>query len=251
MRKTIIAGNWKMHTDAGGAQNLARKIVQHVGDKTEPAVLVCPPAPLLTVVNSVITGSSVLLGGQNVHAEPYGAFTGEMSDTMLASVGCSFVIIGHSERRALFGEKDFFLNEKMRRVMAGPLTPVLCIGETLKEREAGQTMNRIEQQLSDDLKGITVKNGHDLVVAYEPVWAIGTGRTATPDQAEEVHAFIRERLDKMFGWKTADDISILYGGSVKPDNARDLLSKPDIDGALVGGASLKAESFGAIIDAAR
>ena len=250
MRRTIIAGNWKMYTDTGEAKKLAQGIADHVGNRTEPVVILCPPSPMLTTVFNVIQNNPVLLGAQNVHPEPYGAFTGEVSEAMLESVGCSYVIIGHSERRILFGEKDVFLNDQALRVMTGKLTPILCIGETLKEREAEQTFNRIEQQLRDDLKGVTLKNGHDLVIAYEPVWAIGTGRTATPEQAEEVHSFIRERLVKMFGTAIADDITIQYGGSVKPDNAKDLLSQPNIDGALVGGASLKVDSFAAIIDAA-
>lgn len=250
MRRTIIAGNWKMYTDADEAKKLAQGIVNHVGNRTEPVVILCPPSPMLTTVFDVIENNPVLLGAQNVHPEPYGAFTGEVSEVMLESVGCSYVIIGHSERRILFGEKDPFLNDKMLRVMAGNLTPILCIGETLKEREAEQTFNRIKQQLRDDLRGIKMKNGHDLVIAYEPVWAIGTGHTATPKQAEEVHSFIREMLNKMFGTSIANEITIQYGGSVKPDNAKELLSEPNIDGALVGGASLKVESFSAIIDAA-
>jgi len=250
MRRTIIAGNWKMYTDAESAVKLAQGIVDYVGGRTEPVVLLCPPFPLLPLVHDVIKDSPVKLGGQNVHFEPYGAFTGEIADTMLVSVGCEYVIIGHSERRSLFKEDDYFINDKVRRVMDGKLTPVLCVGETLKEREAEKTFSRIEQQLIDDLKDVKLSNGHDIVIAYEPVWAIGTGKTATPEQAEEVHAFIREFLVKRYGMDIANDITIQYGGSVKPDNAKELLSKPNIDGALVGGASLKDASFGGIIDGA-
>ncbi|MFC1555749.1 triose-phosphate isomerase [candidate division KSB1 bacterium] len=249
MRRTIIAGNWKMNTEAAEAKTLAKSVVKLVGDKTDPVALLCPPFPLLSVVYEVVRNTPVKLGAQNVHPEPNGAFTGEVTDTMLASVGCEYVIIGHSERRTLFGEKDAFLNDKVKRVMTGPLTPILCIGETFKEREAVQTLARIEQQVHDGLKDVKLANGHDLVIAYEPVWAIGTGLTATPEQAEEVHEYIRNLLRNMYSTEIANDITIQYGGSMKPGNAKELLSKPNIDGGLIGGASLIADSFFGIIDA--
>ncbi|MFC1728827.1 triose-phosphate isomerase [candidate division KSB1 bacterium] len=250
MRRIIIAGNWKMHTDAEEARALAMGISDHVSDNREPVVVICPPFPLLTAVYDCIKFSPALLGAQNVHFEEHGAFTGEVSGGMLESVGCAFVIIGHSERRALFQESDEFLNRKLLRVLSGSMTPVFCIGETLDERKAGKTFERIDRQMNDGLKNVEITEGRDLVIAYEPVWAIGTGQTATPEQAEEVHSYIRDFLKTRFSDAIAEDVTIQYGGSVKPENARELLSQPNIDGALVGGASLKVDSFTAIIAAA-
>ena len=249
MRKMIIAGNWKMNTEIDTAVRLAESIRDHVGDKEDPVVLLCPPAPFLPIVHEAIKDSPLKMGGQNVYFEPYGAFTGEMSDTMLQNVGCEYVLIGHSERRSIFKEDDMLINMKVKHVLEGNLTPVLCIGELLKEREAGQTFNVVERQLKDGLKGVKLKTGFEVVIAYEPVWAIGTGVTASPDQAEEVHEFIRKYFIKLYNKELANNITIQYGGSVKPGNAKELLSKENIDGALVGGASLKAESFNGIIDA--
>ena len=248
MRKTIIAGNWKMNLTAVEAKNLARSIADYVGKRSDPLVILCPPSPLLSIVGNEIAASNVELSAQNVHSDDLGAFTGESSDTMLHSVGCAYTLIGHSERRAIFNEDDDFINKKVKRVVAGPLKPILCIGETLEEREQGKTNDRIKQQLRDDLKNVRISSGEDLIIAYEPVWAIGTGKTATPDQAEEVHAYIRQLLEEIFTENTANAMSILYGGSVKPENAVEILAQPNIDGALVGGASLTTDSFTGILN---
>ncbi|MFC1513705.1 triose-phosphate isomerase [candidate division KSB1 bacterium] len=250
MRRKIIAGNWKMNLTASEAQDLTRYIATYVQDRTDPLVIIFPPYPYFSPVNYEINMASVELGAQNVHSEENGAFTGEVSQSMLIALGCTYVIIGHSERRAIFGESDEFINAKLKRVTGGSLTPVLCIGETLEEREQNITNDRIKQQIEDDLDEIEISNGHKIVIAYEPVWAIGTGKNATPRQAEDVHAFIRGLLSDKYGSEIADDISILYGGSVKPDNAVELLSNPNIDGALVGGASLTPDLFIPIIQAA-
>ncbi|MFC1564448.1 triose-phosphate isomerase [candidate division KSB1 bacterium] len=249
MRRMIIAGNWKMHTDLKEAEKLAKGIVRKVGGKPEPAVVLCPPFPLLPAVSKIIEGTTVQLGSQNVHPEDQGAFTGEVSVYMLQSVGCNFAIIGHSERRAIFNESDEFINKKVRKVNPSLMIPILCVGETLEEREEGLTFQLVEKQLREGLKDVIITTGNDIVIAYEPVWAIGTGKTATPEQAEEVHAFIRELLTEIFTAEIANDMTIQYGGSVKPDNAKKLLTQPNIDGALVGGASLKAKDFLAIIEA--
>ncbi|MCP4726690.1 MAG: triose-phosphate isomerase [bacterium] len=249
MRRMIIAGNWKMHTDREEAQALAKGVVEKVGGKTEPGVILCPPFPMIPAVKDIIEGTTVQLGAQNVHPEDKGAFTGEISVDILQSVGCNFAIVGHSERRAIFNESDEFINQKVKKVNSSLMIPILCIGETLQEREEGLTFQRVEQQLRDNLNDVVVTTGNDIVVAYEPVWAIGTGKTATPEQAEEVHAYIRELLSDIYTQDIANDITIQYGGSVKPSNAKELLGQPNIDGALVGGASLKAEDFCGIIEA--
>lgn len=248
MRRMVIAGNWKMYTDKNEAYNLAKGIAEQVNNDS-PVVILCPPAPLLQTVNEAINGSAVKLGAQNVHNEEKGAFTGEVTDQMLNSVGCDFVIIGHSERRKIFGETDEFINAKVKRTLEGPLTPILCIGEILEERESGKTNRKIEQQIKDGLADTVLTSGYGLLIAYEPVWAIGTGLTATPEQAEEVHSLIRKLLTEKYGEVISQDITIQYGGSVKPDNARELLSQQNIDGALVGGASLNIDSFISIIEA--
>ena len=250
MPQKIIAGNWKMNLTVSEAQMLAQEIIVYVKNKPEPLVILCPPFPFLSALSYEIADSGVGLGAQNLHTEASGAFTGEVSAAMLVSVGCSYVIIGHSERRTHFKETDAFINAKMIRALLSSLTPILCIGETLEEREKGITINRIKQQIADDLSGIELTDGTDIIIAYEPVWAIGTGRTATPEQAEEVQAAVRQLLAEKYGKILADDISILYGGSVNAENAAALLHQPNIDGALVGGASLKPAQFKAIIDAA-
>ena len=249
MRRTIIAGNWKMNLTISEGQLLARSIADYMGAREEPLVILLPPNPYFSAVLHETSYSKIEVGAQNVHSGKKGAFTGELSDGMIYSVGCIYTLVGHSERRHIFKESDAFINLKMKRVIEGPLIPILCIGETLTDRENSKTESRIKQQLKQNLKGVSVENGSDLIVAYEPVWAIGTGKTAAPEQAEEMHAYIRALLSKTYGKKLADDISILYGGSVTPDNAGELLSKPDIDGLLVGGASLESSSFCAIIDA--
>lgn len=213
-------------------------------------VAVCPPAVYLHDVGAALRGSPVALGAQNMSAEKEGAFTGEISSTMLKDLGCRYVILGHSERRQLFGETDASVNQKIKAALAAGLTPIVCVGETLQQREADATKRVIADQMRDSLAELTAQQGGQLVIAYEPVWAIGTGKTATPAQAEEVHAQIRTLLSQQFGAEVAESIRIQYGGSVKPDNAAELLAQPNIDGALVGGASLKAGDFAAIVAAA-
>jgi triosephosphate isomerase len=247
MRTKFIAGNWKMFmTQATGVQ-LARSIVQGVGAEDRVEVAVCPPFPYLSAVGAVLQGSRVALGAQNVYPEKEGAFTGEVSPTMLLDVGCRYVIVGHSERRQKLGETDSFINRKVRAALAAGLRVILCIGETLHEREAKQTESVLATQLTGGLAEVTAADAGNLVIAYEPVWAIGTGRVATPDQAQEAHAFIRQRLAAQLGKVVAQELRIQYGGSVKPENVAALMRQPDVDGALVGGASLQAEFFLAII----
>ena len=212
-------------------------------------VAVCPPAVYLHDVGAAIRGSAVQLGAQNMHFEKDGAFTGEISASMLTDLGCRYVILGHSERRQYFGETDATVNRKTLVALDSGLTPIVCVGETLEERESGKTEHVVATQIKGSLAGLSAQQGEKLVIAYEPVWAIGTGKTATPEQAEEVHAQIRSLLRELFG-ATADVIRIQYGGSVKPENAAELMRQPNIDGALVGGASLKADSFAGIIAAA-
>jgi triosephosphate isomerase len=245
-RLILIAGNWKMHKTLAEARDLAREIRRGLGGKTRPEVVLAPPYTALAAVAEELRGSAVGLAGQDTFWERQGAYTGAVSPWMLADAGCSYVIIGHSERRQHFGETNHTVNLKLQAALSAGLRPIFCVGETREERESGRTMARVEEQLRLGLAGISAR-GDMLVVAYEPVWAIGTGLTATPDQAQEVHRFIRGQLPHLVG--SGDDIRILYGGSVTPDNAGDLLSEPDIDGALVGGASLKADSFLKIIAA--
>ncbi len=242
-RREIVAGNWKMHKTQDEAAELARSVVSGLGAGSAREVVLCPPYTALAAVGSALGGTSVALGAQNVHWEESGAFTGEISAPMLAALGCRYVIVGHSERRALFGETDDNVARKLHAVAAGGMIPILCVGETLEERERGDTEAVVTRQLEGALGAWKSKGGRDLVVAYEPVWAIGTGRTATPDQAQEVHGLVRDFLGGAFGGDAAEATSILYGGSVKPSNAAELLARGDIDGALVGGASLDAKSF--------
>jgi triosephosphate isomerase len=244
-RIPMIAGNWKMNLTMAEAVPLIRAIADSIKALDGVEVLVAPPFPLLSRVKETIGKAPILLAGQNMHWEAQGAFTGEVSAAMLVDAGCTHVILGHSERRTLFGEADEAIDRKAAAAVKKGLIPIVCIGETLEEREKGLTFQIIERQLSLSLKSF--REGKRIppstVLAYEPVWAIGTGRTATPEQAQEVHQSIRQWLREQFEVGTAEAIRILYGGSVKPDNIRDLMSKPDIDGALVGGASLKPESF--------
>ena len=247
MRRPLIAGNWKMHTTFTEAEQLAAAVVQAAEGRTDRDVMIAPPYTALAAVARVLSGSGVKLGAQNVHWEKTGAFTGEISPLMLRDTGCVMAIVGHSERRHVFGETDFMINQRTIGALQHGITPVFCIGETLKQRETGQTMKVLEDQVQAGLAGIELNDGEQLVVAYEPVWAIGTGKTATEEQAQEAHAFIRNLLEGMFEKNIAGQIRILYGGSVKPENIDILMSQPDIDGALVGGAALKAESFERII----
>lgn len=247
MRRSIIAGNWKMNMTLQDSLALAGGIKEGLKKPEDVEVVICPPYTSLMEVSREIAGSEILLGAQNVHWDKNGAYTGEISIPMLESVGCKYVIIGHSERRTLFGETDKFICKKVRTALKSTIIPILCIGETLEEREGFKTFSVVERQLKEGLKNAKISSANDIVVAYEPVWAIGTGKTATPEQAEDVHKFIRSLLDDMFGTTRSQGIRIQYGGSVKPENIAQLMENEDIDGALVGGASLKAESFIEII----
>jgi triosephosphate isomerase len=248
MRLTLIAGNWKMNMTNPQAIDLAQSLVNEVGEIENPRVLICPPFTALSEVGRLIKRTSIYLGAQNMYVKESGAFTGEISPAMLLTSGVSFVIIGHSERREFFAETDTIVNDKVRLALKTGLIPIVCVGEKLEEREKGRTRDVVGDQLDGSLEGLSAEEMRKTVVAYEPIWAIGTGRTATPETAQEVHAFIRKKLKGKYG-ETADNVTILYGGSVKGDNAAGLLTQPDIDGALVGGASLKAEEFVRIIRA--
>ena len=242
MRRPLIAGNWKMNTDRAGAVALARDVVKRSGEFSKVDLLVCPPAVYLVPVAEALAGAPIALGAQNMYHEGNGAFTGELSAAMLLDVGCRYVILGHSERRHILGETDADVNKKTLAALAAGLIPVVCVGELLAERESGQTAAVIRRQFAGSLAGVTADQIERVVIAYEPVWAIGTGKVATPEQAEEVHADLRRLLAEQYNDRSAR-VRILYGGSVKPSNAGELLSQPNIDGALVGGASLKADDF--------
>ncbi|MDD2236592.1 MAG: triose-phosphate isomerase [Kiritimatiellae bacterium] len=250
MRKKIIAGNWKMNMTSDVARDLVDGIKAKLPNPLNADVVVCPPFTVLKSVADRIAGSAVDLGAQNMHWEKSGAYTGEVSPEMLRDVMCNYVILGHSERRAYFGETDEMVNRKAKSALAMNLKPIICVGETLEEREADKTKQVVETQVRGSLAELGAKGWADAIIAYEPVWAIGTGRTATPEQAQEVHAFIRSIVRDMAGAALADAMRIQYGGSMKPDNAKELLSQPDIDGGLIGGAALKADSFLAIVQAA-
>ena len=245
-RRPLIAGNWKMHLTIAEAKSLARAIMNG-GIPTDRDVMLAPPYTALAAVNKALEDSSVVLASQNNGWEEKGAFTGEISPVMLKDAGCSMAIIGHSERRHIFGETDQLVNQRLAGALKYGLVPILCIGETLGERESNQTFKVLETQLRGGLTGVSSNEAGKLVIAYEPVWAIGTGKTASEDQAQEVHAFLRTLLEKMYEKNIASQIRILYGGSVKPDNVDALMSREDVDGALVGGAALQAESFIRII----
>jgi len=249
-RRMIVAGNWKMNKTVAEALALVRELrgmVSMMRDRVE--IVVAPPFTALHPVAKALEDSNIRLAAQNAFWEASGAFTGEVAAGMLQEVGCQYVIIGHSERRQLFGETDETVNKRLRAVHKAGLTPLFCVGETLAEREGGKTFEVVARQVRAGLAGFTADEAKHFVLAYEPVWAIGTGRNASSAQAQEVHAHIREQLNVAFGRPVADGIRIQYGGSVKPDNAAELLGQPDVDGALVGGASLKAADFAAIIKA--
>ena len=249
MRKPIIAGNWKMNMNHKQAEELARDIVGKITDITGIDVVICPPFTSLNTVQNVIKDTGISLGTQNMHWEGKGAFTGEISASMLLTLGCNYVILGHSERRAYFHETDEIVARKVKAAIESGLTPIVCVGETLKEREGGITEKVVETQVRGVLEGLSPELFESTVIAYEPVWAIGTGLTATSEQAQEVHEFIRKLLDNIFGTEIAEKTRIQYGGSMKPSNAHALLNEPDIDGGLIGGASLDAESFEGIVKA--
>jgi triosephosphate isomerase len=251
-RKPIIAGNWKMYkTAADGLALVAALKKELVGvSDADAEVVVCPPFTALYAVGALLQGSSIKLGAQNVHWEKEGAFTGEVAAPMLKESGVRYAIVGHSERRLYFGESNEGVNKRAKAALASGIRPIVCVGETLAQREAGQTEAVVRDHVAGGLAGFTRDAMLDTVIAYEPVWAIGTGKTATPAQAQEVHAFIRELLAAMFDSRVAEKVRIQYGGSVKPANAKELLGQPDIDGALVGGASLEAKGFADIVKAA-
>ncbi|VTS05728.1 triose-phosphate isomerase [Tuwongella immobilis] len=249
-RKKLIAGNWKMFTLSAGAAQLAKAVADELTADENLLVAVCPPFPWIASVAAVVKGTPLLVGAQDVYPAKEGAFTGEVAPEMLLDAGASYVIIGHSERRHVIKESDSLINEKVKFSLASGLKVIYCIGETLAQRQANETNAVLEQQLSSGLAGVDAAGMANVVIAYEPVWAIGTGVNATTEQAQNAHAFVRSQLAKTYGENVAQAVLIQYGGSVKPDNAKDLLSQPDVDGALVGGASLKADSFLAIVRAA-
>ncbi len=246
-RKLIIAGNWKMNKTSVEAIELATALNREIGDVSEVDMVVCPVFTALSDVHEVLLDSNIKLGAQNMHWEVSGAFTGEISGSMLKSIGVDYVIIGHSERRQYFGETNESVNKKIKSALKAGLLPILCVGENLKEREENRTFAVVQNHLDGGLVGLTAEDMQKLVIAYEPVWAIGTGKTATPAQAQEVHAFIRQRLVQLFSEEIAAGVRIQYGGSVTPENITELAAQEDIDGALVGGASLKPESFVKIV----
>ncbi len=250
IRKKLIAGNWKMNKTSADAVSLARELVSAIGSQSDVEVVICPPFTSLEGAAKAIDGSLIKLGAQNMHFEASGAFTGEVSAPMLRALFATHVILGHSERRALFGESDELVNRKVLAALKNQLRPILCVGESLAEREAGSTLKVVQAQTERGLEGVSRELAPTLVIAYEPVWAIGTGKVATTEQAQEVHAFIRGLLTKLFGDPAAQKVRILYGGSMKPANAPELLAQKDIDGGLIGGASLEARSFVELVKAA-
>ena len=250
MRTQIIAGNWKMHTTFAEASILVEGLKKALAaTTTNRQVVVCPPFTGLSTVTDLVADTDIAVGAQNMYFEEKGAFTGEVSPVMLSDIGCEYVILGHSERRQYFGETDETVNKKIKTALRFAMTPIVCVGESLEQREADETEAFITTQIDAGLAGLTADEVKTIVIAYEPIWAIGTGRTATSAQAEEVCAFIRKRIATLFGADAADCVRVLYGGSVKGSNAAELLAEADIDGALVGGASLKADDFMAIITA--
>jgi len=250
LRRKLIAGNWKMNKSAAEAATLAQEIVTAAGRNGDVDIVVCPPFTALESVGKIVDATNIKLGAQNMHPEAGGAYTGEVSAPMLRALFATHVILGHSERRSYFGETDAFINKKVLAALKNQLKPILCVGETLAEREAGTTLKVVQTQLEAGLDGVAKDQAPGVVIAYEPVWAIGTGKVATTAQAQEVHAFIRQLLKKLFGDTTAQKVRILYGGSMKPANAPELLAQKDIDGGLIGGASLEARSFLELIEAA-
>ncbi|WP_298401887.1 triose-phosphate isomerase [uncultured Chloroflexus sp.] len=248
MRTPLIAGNWKMYKTIGEATALVRDLLAGLGPLADREAIVCPPFTSLAAVAPLVAGSQLGLGAQNLYPEAQGAFTGEVSPVMLADVGCRYVIVGHSERRQYFGESDAFVNRKLRTALAHGLRPIVCVGESKPQRDAGQAEPIVTAQVRAALVEVTPEQMADVVIAYEPIWAIGTGDTATPADAQAMHAAIRATLADLYGAEIAATVRIQYGGSVKPDNIDELMSQPDIDGVLVGGASLQAASFLRIIN---
>ncbi len=249
-RRYFIAGNWKMNNTAAKATELINAINAQIAGETSVDVAVCPTFTALDAASKALAGSNVKLGAQNMYTKANGAYTGEIAADMLKEFNCTYVILGHSERREYFKETDAFINEKVKAVLENGMKPILCVGEKLEEREAGKTIDIVSTQTTEGLAGISKEAAENVVIAYEPVWAIGTGKTATPEMAQEVHAEIRKVLTNLFGAETAEKMQILYGGSMKPENADDLLKEKDIDGGLIGGAALKADSFVALVKSA-
>ena len=247
MRKIIIAGNWKLNKTIAEAVELVSEIKSQADGITSVDIVVCPVFTALSEVNKIVAGSNVGLGAQDLYWEDSGAFTGEVSVPLLKDAGCQYVIIGHSERRQFFGETNETVNNKVKAALAGGLIPIVCVGENLEQREADKAFDVVKDHVENSLKGFSADEMKKIVVAYEPVWAIGTGKTASPEQAQEIHNFIRSLLKEMHNDEVAESMRIQYGGSVKPENAKELMGQKDIDGALVGGAALKAESFLGII----
>jgi len=247
-RRPLIAGNWKMYKTPDEAAETAQQLVRGIGSVTDVDIMIAPTFIALAAVYAAIKNSPIALGAQNLFWQDEGAYTGEISAPMLKSAGCRYCIIGHSERRQYFAETDETVNKKIKAAIKAGLQPIFCVGETEKERESGQTLSILDKQIKKGLEGLVLEQLGLLIIAYEPVWAIGTGKTATDDQAQEVHQFIRSLVKNNFGQALSDSVRILYGGSVKPDNIANLMTMPDIDGALVGGASLNAESFRKIIE---
>jgi triosephosphate isomerase len=246
VRTPILVANWKMHMTAAEAVAYAEAFVPQVGDVEDVDVALAPPFTALERLSHALSGSNIALAAQNVNPEPKGAFTGEISTGMLAELGCRYTIVGHSERRTYYGESNAYVANKASALFAAGIVPIVCVGESLEEREAGRTIDVVGSQLEGSLALVSDAHAAELVIAYEPIWAIGTGRTATPETAQQVHAFVRERLRARFG-ATAEQIRIQYGGSVKPENVDELMAQPDIDGALVGGASLDPAAFSRIV----
>ncbi|MBF0489614.1 MAG: triose-phosphate isomerase [Candidatus Omnitrophica bacterium] len=251
MRKVIIAGNWKLNKTSAEAITLVEELKREVVDVSGVDIVVCPPFTAINDVNECLIGSNIDLGAQNVFWQDSGAFTGEVSAPMLKHLGVKYVIIGHSERRQFFGETNETVSKRIRAALTHGLTPIVCVGENLAERESNKTFDVIKNHCEGSLVNLTAEEMSKIVIAYEPVWAIGTGKTATPEQAQEVHAYIRQLLARIFNTEVSQSVRIQYGGSVTPENIAILIAKPDIDGALVGGASLKAPSFAAIVKAAQ
>ncbi len=248
MRRSLIAGNWKMNCGPAKTKQLLTNLQNEMGEVPEEIeVLACPPSISLTTAVQTVEGSDIRVGAQNVYFEDNGAYTGEISTQMVAEAGCSYVIVGHSERREYFGETDAIVNAKIKKVLAAGLRPIVCIGETLDQRKAEEHRRVVKEQIHAALNEIEKPSVENIVFAYEPIWAIGTGETATPGQAQEMHAVIREEVEIFYDNETAESIRILYGGSMKPGNAEELLLQNDVDGGLLGGASLKADSFAEII----
>ena len=250
VKKPFIVGNWKMNLTLVEGVEFAQFLRNSLSNSNKVICGICPPFVFLRDICKVLEGSCIKVLAQNIHSEPHGAYTGEISASMVKEVGCSHVLVGHSERRHIFGETDSFINSKLKAALSASLKPILCIGEKLNEREDGRTKYVVKNQLKDNLRGISADRIKECVIAYEPVWAIGTGKTALPEQSNEVHAFIRGILTDDYGEDIADSVYIQYGGSVKPENTKELMAQPEIDGLLVGGASIKLESLLKIIEAA-